>query len=564
MAQGLVHFPGIRQVFRGELTLSHGISPSVALLEIAPQESFPSLIGTLAFTFDGVQFQFPDCRVDKNSFSADGSGHVWRLAIFDRRWKWRFGEISGRYNLRDEQNNIQLGTEKAPRKLCELCLEAMKEKGFDVSAVPNDARPEIEWDHENPAEALAQLADSLGCRIVLGTDNKVKVVKVGRGRDLPAGPTLASDSLTIDPPEAPDSVKVIGEPNRYQARWKLRAVGMDTDGTIKPINDLSYKPAGGWVNADVQYFDVIDGTETTVNGKKINKRKLATEWVWRAYQIHKMADDSLKIPGLDGEPIKSIEQVLPLEDSLIETYDAIDAQTSKALNRQVKRQRPARISGVFYDAAGSGENTSAGAQYEHEFSIDAERGIVHFGSPMLKISDSQPAEAEIQLECAFSVRDNKTDTWRRYEQEKRLTRGRQNSTGPELHWHNDLIATYITKYDGDGKPAGVTDNQAEVKKKAQPYLDAAVASHQRPASRERAWNGLMNLSPDGAIQQVTWQVGVDSGAMTRASLNDEFVLAIPTHEERRQLEQLRGARLAKQKQEQKETARKRANQKRGA
>ena len=72
-----------------------------------------------------------------------------------------------------DTSKIRPGTEKKPQALATLCLQAMGEDDYDVSALPNDARPEIDWSYQNPAEALQQLCDKLGCRVtyVVDTDS---------------------------------------------------------------------------------------------------------------------------------------------------------------------------------------------------------------------------------------------------------------------------------------------------------------------------------------------------------------------------------------------------------
>ncbi|MCX8092493.1 MAG: hypothetical protein N3I86_16450, partial [Verrucomicrobiae bacterium] len=61
-----------------------------------------------------------------------GRARVYRVRIQDRRWKWRFGQISGEYNVRrdDNQQNFLLGTARNPQQLARLCLDAMGEQNY--------------------------------------------------------------------------------------------------------------------------------------------------------------------------------------------------------------------------------------------------------------------------------------------------------------------------------------------------------------------------------------------------------------------------------------------------
>src|ERR1043166_5589967 len=97
--QGLAYFPGIKQIISARYTLSHGITPGVCSMEIAPQDDITAAGGALQFKFGSVLLVFPDCRVDKFSYRTNGSGQVVGLNIYDRRWKWSCGFMRGAYNV---------------------------------------------------------------------------------------------------------------------------------------------------------------------------------------------------------------------------------------------------------------------------------------------------------------------------------------------------------------------------------------------------------------------------------------------------------------------------------
>lgn len=363
--QGLMEFPGIAQIERGSGTLLQGITPSIFTLEILPQDptTIP-LIGDLAITFLPL-LQVPivlyNCRIDKASFEYDQSGLVWRLSILDRRWAFRFagdgspdyagGPVSGWFNQRfdsvqpaptplDQMGTYQLGslnpdTIRTPRWLAEQLLLAMGEEGYDILVLPDNIDssplPEVVWDMDLPAVALQDLCERLGCRIVidpLRRGNPVRIVQIGVGIDLPPD-YVERSSFVVDPPEIPESIMVVGNRTRYQADLLLIPVGLDVDGTIKPIWKLSYAPIqllppiqglvrsgtnynlGGWgyTNVDPEVgFGDIPGWETidiNLNGlvfdtlppnikaafqvgalsPQVNPRYLARQTVFRWYRI---------------------------------------------------------------------------------------------------------------------------------------------------------------------------------------------------------------------------------------------------------------------------------------
>lgn len=349
--RGLMSWPGVAQIERGSFTFTQGINPSVATIEILPQD--PSTIpldGTLTITFGDVQLDFPDSRIDVASFDYSPQGLIWRLNIYDRRWKWKFagayGPVSGWWNQRfaaiqpapqDWQlGYVQLGsvnpdTLQTPQQMAEMLLAAMGEASWDVSALPNNSLPEAVWDNDNPAQLLQDLCESLGSRVVLGLDNMVRIVQHGVGSDLPAG-GVEHESDVVDPPEIPDSILVVGGRTRYQVDFLLEAVGLDVDGVVKPIGQLSYAPnpkdpttLGGFgsiLSLDPEVgFGEIDGWEQLDilpentppriakayllggTSNQVNPRYLARQTVWRWWRIsveNGSADNSKKPPLIPG------------------------------------------------------------------------------------------------------------------------------------------------------------------------------------------------------------------------------------------------------------------------
>lgn len=346
MSRGLISymaFPGIESIERGTFTLTQGTTPSVGTLDIQPQTvSTIPLDGTLTIIGGDIKVSFVHCRIDKASFAYGPDGLVWRLSLYCRRWKWRFagphGPVSGWFNQRfdtiqptpnnaDQMGTFQLGSLNqdsllTPQQLAAQLFDALGEEGYDVSALPNDRLPEAVWDMDQPAPLLEELCSRLGCRVVIGLDraNSAKIVRLGVGSALPTE-NIEYANAVIDAPELPDSIAVIGGRNRYQVDFRLTPVGLDVDGTIKDIWDLSYAPVqylegdakpdpfnlGGW--GQIGYpdseigFTEIAGWEISdvippmtppniaaawqVRGlaPQVNPRQLARQSVWRWYRI---------------------------------------------------------------------------------------------------------------------------------------------------------------------------------------------------------------------------------------------------------------------------------------
>lgn len=573
--QGIFSFPGLPSILRGSFTLGHGISPSIATLVVPPNLKYVVKNGPLVITYGNTKLMFPDCRVDMASLQADQSGQIWTISIKDRRWKWEFCEITGHYNKLKPNGRIDPDTEKTPQELATLLLKAMKETAFEVNQLPNQMRPETNWQYDNPAEQLARLCDSLGCRVVLGLDNKVRICKLGNGVALPSSRVM-SGGYGFDPPETPDTLKLVCAPTKYQAKLVLEAVGLDRDGEVKLIKDLSYNPAGegetnGWGNQYPETFQAM----ITDNGLDAKNRALALQTVFRWYRVKDVATLDMKIPKYEGT-ITTYKQFLPLEDKLL------DQET--ASGESYPQPQHAIVEGVFYDQVGDPKtmvNTARGTRYRGTFSIDKERGIVQFSEPVYQFVKLEANltknnrttviaaagsfayfPAEIILECSFSILDEKKRQPERYTLDRKMSNGKF-QTGPKIIKREDIYRTVVSRYKSVGElnrsitdttslasvlaeavpyellPAErIVDNEKDLKVKANYYLDAEQAKYQPKESLSYSYPRIEKISPDGMIHQVSWSVGPD-GATTEASQNSEFDLVVPTYAERRNLEILR-------------------------
>src|SRR5437879_3081330 len=90
-----VSWPGIGGVLSCSYTVSHGITPGVAILTTYPQTGAPAAAGDLVFS-DGLRtVTLRDCRAIEIQGSAGPEGQTYHVMIEDRRWRWKTGKISG-------------------------------------------------------------------------------------------------------------------------------------------------------------------------------------------------------------------------------------------------------------------------------------------------------------------------------------------------------------------------------------------------------------------------------------------------------------------------------------
>lgn len=541
--QGLADFPGVDAVISAQMTFGVGVTPSKCVFDIAPQADLVATGGTLSFTFGYDQVSFRDCRLETASVRRDERGFIMSFSVVDRRWKWQYGDIYGVYNFRTASGRLEAVTEKTPQELASLCLDAMGEYGYDVSALPTEPRPEIEWVAANPAQELERLCEMLGCVVVLGLDDLVRICVKGSGALLPLDGDQMSLDYGVDSIIAPGSIKVVSGATRLQFAIPLTAVGEDVDGTINPIDELSYKPADGWEQAGFNLGNLVDDIAPLLSkwGQlPLTIMELAERTIWKWYQIDKdKLDEKIKQVYKDLVPftVDQLWQVLPIDDLCAETYfDTV---------QQMRIRRQAYVIGSFQGAFGwppqGVQETSPGTRINVPFTLDTERGIVQFSTPVWRETQSgdettrQSKPADLYLITALTVKDPVTREEFR-EKIVGLVPGQDNSAA-EIIYTEELRRNEIAEYDKLGNVENVDSNFDQVNELAQSYINEALVKYQQPVSGQVQYAGIKPIDLDGAIQQVSWSVG-PSGATTHASRNSEFAIYAPSFKEKFRKQQL--------------------------
>lgn len=518
---------GIRGKVGATITFTHGISPAVCQMQIAPQPGRFAMSGALGIRYGSTSFSLPDCRVDRVDSVRDPDGNLlWNLTIVDRRWRWReCGKISGCYNTRrDGGARVVPGSEVPARDLARLCLEEMEEEGFNIQAVPVDQFPEVNWDYELPAAKLAELVDVLGLRIVTDlTTGKVRIVKTGEGARL-SQQQLTEISATIDPPESPDEVS-IACPIRYQGDFYLEPWGIEADGRIVPINELSYTPrvAGEktWAFADLDHMTVVEP----------RYRQLALQSVFRWFRLR----PGFTLPGVAGV-INFPARVLPLE-----AY-----QVERMLVAGEWEPRPAWLYGSYYAGADSTEPVplspdlegAPAGLYRGQWSLDTKRGIVKAADPIYKLrphpSGFTISPPDLYLRTACGLRDSDTRQFVRHEVVRPVPGARERKYRRVIK-RDDIIRELYRVW---RPPVHVEDNRLGVDREAGVLLDALLSEYETADAQTATYPGFRRIALDGAIQQVTWFVTAEGFAYTRASRNREELLVTPSFKERRLYERI--------------------------
>ncbi len=545
--QGSFYWPGIETFISGQFTFTHGVEPSLAVVYIAPQQAFLPAVGTLSVFFEG-SIEFPDCLLDYISIERDSSGKiVWGLHVKDRRvWWLECGWVSGYYNYRlgESGSTIVPETEMQPQELAELCFEAMGEGAFDISALPNLDFPATEWDAKVAAQALLDIVDPAGCRVVLRFDNSVVLAKTGEGAELPMGQYVAG-SISFDPPNYPSSIRAFGAKTVVQYDFPLRAMALEKDGSVVPLDEVSYAPTDGWesVGDPIWFSDIVDEDD----------RALAVKSVYKYYGIDPEA--GIAFPGVDpdnpaGEFINSdfdVQRIILLDEQLTKTPETAD-DPDKAL--------PAWIYGVYYNAKSIAGNSTdfvdgsideadvSKGYFDGHFTLDKDRHLVIFEDSVYQFDDADAtiAPAELRLRTSCQVRSSQNFAPLRYSRTAD-TPGAQLATEEKAIVRDDIGLEIIYS------ESGSDDNLTEINDALTYYLAGELQKYQLLDPATFTYPGLrFDIQPDGAVQQIQWIVDGEGKATTVISRNREDLTVAQSYSAQKQKAQIKAA-LAKVKQQ---------------
>ena len=450
--QASIAFPGIppESIISASFALNHGTKPSICTIRVIPHQNIKAETGTLEIKFGKVHLKFADCKLDDARSDISDRGTVLTLRILDRRWKWQYGSVSGRYNFRGRDGKID--TKRPTRTIPELArvlLKDLGEESVDLSALPTDLRPEISWYDTPPAAELSRLVESVGCRVVLGSDDQVSIRKLGEGKKLPTDAAMNA-SIGLESAVLPDSLQFIAGPNVYQSRLLLEPVGEETDGSLLPIDELSYKPEGGWEGKSPG--DVID-TIYKRDGIERTTRELALATVRRWYKITGQADGKLSLPG-ESVKVKSIEQFLLLDHQAEETTDG----------EGFKQYKPPEVLGTYWDNTDRAYcNTAPGTPYKKGFRIDRERKLVIFTQEVFQgiAPDGAPGAPSLFLQIAYNFRARDEYNLTRFRRTRKLATTKRGA-GPLVILRRETSRVKIVEYEGEKTVKRITTNDAEL------------------------------------------------------------------------------------------------------
>lgn len=553
--QCLFYFAGKEADGGGSFPLSSSVSPSMAVLRFRLSYTYQQ-IGSLVLS-DGISSrEFRNCRVVRAVVQAGNGGARWReLQIQDRRWAWaeHYGGVYGAYNL-DTRAAGDPRNARSARQLAEILCQAMGEVGYDVSLLPSNVYPRVDWRGENPATELEQLAKLYRCFVTLTPNDTLAICREGLG-EVPSQDARQMDfTYSEELPIIPRALCFEGDDLLCQHDLNIVPVGLETTGASKgrllPIDDLSYKPAGGWARQNPDNF-------LGVTNK--NDRATAKRYIWRYYQIK--GPIQLPVPPeellprngsgkVDPSVAKAVKadfliakgdewRLLPIEQDQLQLFK--DTTEAEALEPQVigyfatggpgknnyTGNLPAEASNADVPIADVPlPKTSHSLLYGEAFEVLHERGLVVFEKPVYLLGKTADAigtdtylPAKIRLRCAFPVRVKANAA--------RLSSQFWQSPGSPVAVsvvkkirNAELGFEYGLKTKNSSTAQG--SNSAEFLALAQAVLQQEIAMYSIARGYSSPWKGfIFDKRLDGIIRSIVWDASEDGEGSTQIDYNME-------------------------------------------
>lgn len=562
MPDTYIVFPGLQDMESASVLYQPGIGPSQANISVpAGRVNFNLLThGDLILVYKNTPAViWKRAAVESVTFDI-ADDQTYQITILDRRWMWRYGEISGRYNARDKTtaNIAPNAVEKTPRELCTLLLNAMGEQGYDVSQVPEDTRPDIEWDKANPAQELSDLCDKLGVRIVLDYDDKVRLKAVGTGNLFPDIPeSLISPSLSVPKLTRPYKFRVYSNVARFETRFELEFVGEDVDGDFKPLRLLSYAPDSAHETGG------MDPTHTWLKNGGIPEKaaELAKKTCFRYARIKSPVAD-LKLDKLFDFKAADIkpEHCKFFDEILVSTADG-KFKKAYAIGRfEDSKYAPPNPKEVSYLTP-----PEKWRRWEGEVSVDSAKKLIIFDKPCFWVKLSRASHtddwtfetllAKMYLHTSFQLTLPTFGDYRLWV-EQQVPGALVNQAGTEIHMEESIefavkhnfaeaapgnpLSEHMVRTPLAG-PAGMTTTLAQSQPELQAVSNHIKKRYDQQIGGTAVYNGIhashtnqfRDFSLDGIRDMVIWNFGAQQAPRTTLVINERANPYFPLPEERK-------------------------------
>lgn len=240
-----------------------------------------------------------------------------------------------------------------------------------------------------------------------------------------------------------------------------------------------------------------------------------------------------------------VDQVVPTP-KVRDRADATGLPFTEDFYNGYSRDKPAAIygstfighnGGVWYKNLKATENTLPGSRvFVPIASIDALKQLVTLTDYVYFFLDNNYKEPFLAIQTAVNIRDAVTNQFECYTKIVPVP-GQAAGTNPQIARKTDVQVDVTSTYGQFNQLLAFGLENRDAISRANYYLDGMILPYLPSTSQTLQYNGIVPIACDGAIGQVTWDVG-GSGASTTASLNTEHEVNVPPYPARRRREYL--------------------------
>jgi hypothetical protein len=444
------------------------------------------------------------------------STYLCALTARDGRWRWHYRYICGEYNkVRAD------GVGEQDAHLKNLVLLVFLKLGYslskvDVSAVSEALYPYVNWPPTTTcAAALDELLGTAGYWIVYKADTSVQIVKRGEGADLSDVGSFERRDATVRDPAILAEPVIIGSRVMLEEAVTLTPVGLDTDGTVKRLNLLSYAPnSGGTYGGFDNMLDCPLCGKTAWTDAQLQCYQASVFRMWQLVETPRRVTptyssrSAIELAGPD-----SIEKPLPpkvLVDRMAEWNGPI--ATDDVIGREF-------IGGFSYDPV----NARVTFSRVMISSINKPTAVV----PVVTLTVAYPKRTEegnIDDDCYYRYQENSDATLLAVENHPEMVLRGTRAAGVESYLNKTVLDSLA---------------QARVAELRKRDSEATI--------KGRTYAGVKALECSGLIPAVTWVIG-EGQCFTRAESNRQHMgVAIPDFRQKLARSRMAyGAAMAKQ------------------
>lgn len=508
-----------QRIIGGSYSVGWGTPPGACGLAVGYSFTDPGRVVTLEIKFRDRTITLRDALVvDPRAAGSVTQTPLVNFSVLDRRWRWlTAGRINGNYNEETAEN--ELLRQRNPQQLAELLYLALGEApgSFDVDALPIDPRPATVWEAADPREELERLCADFGCVPLFDPiDDRCYIAVIGEGDGPPADlEQVISIGKARVLPTPPSGFRGVCGPTLFQTALALgEPVGVDVDGSLKPINQLSYTPAGGWSAIDPWDFRSLNSTYTdAATGETLYHRDLAIGSVWRKYRISGQAAGGFSPQVIAGGPWapQSIKDLGPFTGDLLDR----DLATGERL--------PAFARGLYADERLGYDNTAPNSRFPGSITIDSEKRVVSFDRPLFKYgAGDAPEPADVVLVAAYAI--SRDGVPYRHELARAAPGAGAVTAGEVVEVRDEIIREIIeARASATGR---IRDNHLEVDQKLDYYLDALERQTRESLAANITFGGLKRFRLGGQLRSITWAFSASEVPTTQCSWNTERSRAV--------------------------------------